>query len=123
DLCFLIRLSAPLYDGLMFRYQTCDGTVKSADNDYPSAGSPYCSTIYSGVTSASLRITVFGDTKIEPNETFCVDLIDVGGAALGDTHAVGTITNDDQPPPTATVGNVSQAEGDASQYPDIYFPV
>lgn len=53
-----------------------------------------------GATSATIRIAIQGDLVAEPNETFSVTLsAPTGGASLGDASAVGTIRNDDTPPP------------------------
>ena len=50
-----------------------------------------------GTTSVPVAITVNGDTAIEPNETFIVNLAAPVWAVIGDAQAVGTIVNDDAP--------------------------
>ena len=53
-----------------------------------------------GSSTATISINVNGDTAIEPDETFNVNLNGpTGGANLGTSTAIGTITNDD----TATI--------------------
>ena len=58
----------------------------------------------------TISITVNGDTKVELNETFNVNLSNAtNGATISDSQGVGTITNDDAappppPPPTNIVG-------------------
>jgi len=47
------------------------------------------------------------DTKIEPNETFFVNLTSSSGATISDGQGVGTITDDDTPPPTCTSFSLS----------------
>jgi len=43
-------------------------------------------------------VNVNGDTLVEPDETFLVDLNGAtGGAGLGDNQGLGTIRNDDTP--------------------------
>ena len=52
-----------------------------------------------GQTSATISVPIAGDTVVEPNETFHVVLsAPTGGALLGTSSALGTITNDDLPP-------------------------
>jgi hypothetical protein len=68
-----------------------------------------------GESSKTINVTVCGDTIVEVDETFAVDLTLLGTTnytvTLLDGHAVGTIVNDDFPPtntaPTVTVGGVS----------------
>ena len=52
-----------------------------------------------------------GDTTVEPNETFAVNLSAPSGATLFDWQGVGTILNDDGP--VLRISDVSQAEGHA----------
>jgi len=73
------------------------GTASNAD-----LGSTLTGTVSfeAGQTSAVIRIPVVGDLAGEPNETFSVVLSDpTGGAVLGDASGLGTIVNDDLPPP------------------------
>jgi chitinase len=46
-------------------------------------------------------VLVTGDTVVEPDETFKLDLTSANGASIGTGQAAGTIRNDDlAPPPT-----------------------
>jgi hypothetical protein len=52
-----------------------------------------------GETSATIEILVSGDTEIELNEVFSVELANpAGGATIGTATASGTIIDDDTPP-------------------------
>ncbi len=52
-----------------------------------------------GETSKTITLNVAGDTLVEGNETFAVTLsAPTGGATIGDSMAIGTITNDDIAP-------------------------
>ena len=53
-----------------------------------------------GVTTRSASITINGNVISEPNETFFVNLSEPLGAVIGDGQGLGTILNDDFPPPT-----------------------
>ena len=61
-----------------------DYVASSLTGQSVTAGSPYL-----------FNITVNGDTEVEPNETFFVNVTNVSGATLGDGQGVGTINNDD----------------------------
>jgi predicted extracellular nuclease len=68
-----------------------------------------------GETSQTITITVAGDTAVEGNETFFVNLTaPTGGATITDGQGQGTITNDDTPPVgTLAIGDATIVEGDA----------
>ena len=53
-----------------------------------------------GVTTRSASVTINGDVINEPNKTFFVNLFESLGAVIGDGQGLGTILNDDFPPPT-----------------------
>jgi hypothetical protein len=64
--------------GITFDIATADGTAQddnpgSEDNDYV-ASSATGATISTGNTTATFNVTVNGDTFVEPNETFFVNL-------------------------------------------------
>jgi uncharacterized protein len=68
-----------------------------------------------GETSATITITVAGDTAVESAENFFVNLTaPTGGATITDAQGQGTITNDDVPPVgTLAIDDVSLSEGDS----------
>jgi subtilisin-like proprotein convertase family protein len=51
--------------------------------------------IPAGATSGTVTVTVFGDTAVEPAETFFVNLSNPTNAAISDGQGIGTINNDD----------------------------
>ncbi len=69
-------------------------------------------TIPAGTTSLVVPIRTIGDTVIEANETVIFSIVGVTNAVVGQVSATGTITDDDTPP-SATINNVSQAEGNS----------
>src|SRR5580765_4059321 len=94
---FNVSLSAPAPpSGVTFTVNTADGTTNPAN-----AGSDYVAivngpgSISGGGTSTTVNVTVNGDTMVETNETFFVNISNVVGASAGDTQGLGTITNDD----------------------------
>ncbi|WP_210210248.1 Calx-beta domain-containing protein [Microvirga subterranea] len=71
-----------------------------------------------GQTEQTITVQVAGDTDLEGNETFTINLTNAVGATIGDASGLGTITNDDRPqnaPPTApTLSNATAKEYEAA---------
>ena len=91
------------------------------------AGSDYASnsgtlTFNPGETSKTIDVTVNPDTISESNETFTVELSSAVNAAIAVSPGTGTILNDDAVP-SISIGDVSQAEGNAGFNNAIFFPV
>ena len=61
-----------------------------------------------GMTSQTLAVPVFGDTEVEPDEVFRVNLSNAVNAALADTRGYGTILHDDI---GVSIGDGSAIEG------------
>ena len=80
--------------GISFTAATADNTATVADNDYVALPATVF-TIAAGTTTATVSVTVNGDTTSEPNENFFVNLSGATGATIADAQGVGTITNDD----------------------------
>ena len=83
--------------GVTFDIATSDDSAQAPD-DY-TAASATGATIPPGESTYTFNVFVNGDTTVEPDESFSVDISNVSGVDPGDTHAVGTILNDDLPPP------------------------
>jgi hypothetical protein len=85
--------------GITFDIATADGTAQddtppSEDNDYV-AKSLTSQAITAGNSTYNFSVTVNGDTFVEPNETFFVNLSNVVNAVVSDGQGQGTIQNDD----------------------------
>jgi subtilisin-like proprotein convertase family protein len=107
---FNVTLSASSATPVTVQFATADGTAKISDGDYTANSGTL--TFGAGVTSQQITVQVNGDTTIESNETFAVNLSAPSGATIATGQATGTITNDDSAPlPTISIGNVSQNEG------------
>lgn len=78
-------------------YGTADGSA-TAPADYTAATGTVTFTA-DGDLSATISVTIIGDSIVEPDETFTVGLLNLvstaGTAVLSDTVATGTIQNDD----------------------------
>jgi hypothetical protein len=74
-------------------YRTSDGTALVSDKDYVRTSGTL--TFQSGETSKTVAVSIKGDRKREPNETFTVQLSNAVGATIYDSVGVATIINDD----------------------------
>ena len=69
-------------------------------------------TFAAGAATATITVNVVGDTAVEGNETFTINLSNATGATITDASGAGTITNDDAVVlPTLAINDVSVAEG------------
>lgn len=103
NLVFTVRLSkADRKKTIAVDFSTADGSAL-AGSDYTGVAGTL--SIPAGRTSATFNVPVAGDTVIEGDETFLVNLTRPVNAVIGDSQAVGTITNDDSPPSAVPVFN------------------
>ena len=98
-------------DPFAVNYAASDNTATAADGDYiPTSGTLQFAT---GVSAATFTVTINGDTKVEPNEIFFVNL---SGATTGTTisksQGTGTIINDDASGSVA-INDVNIVEGNS----------
>jgi hypothetical protein len=105
---FTVTLSNPSASVVQVDYATADNTA-SAGSDYIATSNTLTFPI--GSTSQVISVPINGDTTVEPNEAFFVNLTNPSGATIADNQATGTITNDDNA--TISIGDVSQSEGDS----------
>ena len=92
---------------------TADISATTGDSDYDAIVAQVVNFTAGGATTQTVSVTVNGDTAIEPNETFSVNLSNVTGTdvSIGDAQGIGTINNDDSS--TISINDVTQSEGDA----------
>jgi len=89
---FTVTLSAAAAGAVTVNYASADGTA-TAGSDYTAATGTL--TFAAGETAKAISVAIAGDSVVEPDETFTVDLGVVSGATLSDANAQGTIANDD----------------------------
>ena len=89
---FTVTLSAAADSTVSVSYATANGTA-TAGTDYVAQSGTL--TFTAGQTSNTIAIVVNGDTSVESNETFSVNLTSPVGATLADGQGIATITNDD----------------------------
>ncbi len=85
----------------------------AAGTDYVAAG-PLTLSFATNETSKTFDVTVNGDTAVESNEKFFVNLSNASNnAVISDAQGVGTITNDDaaQGSPTLSIADANGTEG------------
>jgi Calx-beta domain-containing protein len=99
-------------------YATADGTATAGSDYTATSGSlPFTP----GATSQPLAVDVLGDTTVETDETFFVNLSAPTNATLGDAQGLGTIGDDDAPSLSSNElvhGTLQQA--DLLVRPDLY---
>ncbi|MEQ9669692.1 glycoside hydrolase family 9 protein [Coleofasciculus sp. G2-EDA-02] len=105
---FTVKLSAASTQTVSVNYATANDTA-IAGSDYTAKSGTLSFT--PGQTSKTFTVPILGDTTVEGNETFKVNLSQATNATIGDAQGVGTITNDDvsQPPPQQGAFNYGEA--------------
>ncbi len=89
-------------------WATAPGTA-AAGSDYASASGRV--TFAAGQTTAKIFVSVLGDNVVEPDETFTVVLSDPRGLTIGGATGTVRIVNDDLPPRTISIADLTVTEG------------
>jgi hypothetical protein len=90
---FTVSLAPVANSPVTFDIATLDATA-AAGTDYV-AKALVGETIAAGVGSKTFAVTLNGDTTVEANEVFKVNLSNAVGATIYDSQGAGTLTNDD----------------------------
>jgi len=90
---FTVTLSYASANTVTVYYATADGSAKTSDKDFTLASGTL--TFNPGEISKTITVSVRGDTKVELDETFFVNLSKPTNATLADSQGGGTILNDD----------------------------
>ena len=134
SLNYTVTLSEPINNAVLVPYATVDGTALDGQ-DYTGVSGTL--SIPAGSTSGTITVGVIGDTLVEADQFFSMELgTPVNGVFAGDAtsvSAIGTILNDDgtagtppagpTPPalpvinPTITLLNGAESEGDSGNTP------
>jgi hypothetical protein len=99
-------------------YSTADGpppSGASAPSDYTTVANALIFPSGTGSTTMTISVPINGDSNVEPDEIFVVNLGPADGATITDAQGTGTIINDDSLPPlrTLSISNVSVTEGNS----------
>lgn len=122
-MAFQVTLSAASGLPVVVQWSTEDITAAAADNDYAPANGQTL-TFAPGATQQTISVTVNGDSKVEPDETFRVRLTNPAGATLGTATGTGTIANDDNMNlPAVSIAAAERLEGANGETADLVFQV
>ena len=89
---FTFTLSAAQTSDVSLRFATAPGTATSG-TDYIARNAPL--TFTAGQITRTQNVTINGDTSVEGNETFFMNLSSPVGVTIADGQGIGTIVNDD----------------------------
>jgi hypothetical protein len=114
ELRFTITLSEPSSEIVKVAYATEDDTAKAGGLPVP-GGFDYDEASATlrfdpGETKQTVTVTVNGDRISEPDETLKVVLSKPVGATIADDTGVGTIENDDAPPPVISISKTAELD-------------
>ena len=119
---FNLTLSSPPTEIITVDYATGDGTAASASLDYLATNGTI--TFLPGQQTASVTVTVLGDSNVETNETFFLNLGNLNGnAVFQNDQGTGLIVNDDVLSPGITISDAVQEEGVSAQRTRFTFDV
>jgi hypothetical protein len=101
----LVRLTEPHGNTVTVNYRTADGTA-SAGSDYDTVSGKL--TFAKNQTSKTILVPVRGDSVLEADESFSVQLFNAKGAKIADGTGAITILDDE---PRLSISDVSDSEG------------
>ncbi len=118
---FNVSLSQASSQTVSVSYATANGTATASSDYVPAAGTL---TFLPGEVSQPLAIQTVGDTAVEPNENFFVNLSSPVNATLADSQGVGTLINDDTTPAVSiNIMDATVFEGSCGGTPKTVFNV
>ncbi|HXH95035.1 MAG TPA: Calx-beta domain-containing protein [Thermoanaerobaculia bacterium] len=108
---FVITLSNPTSTQLSVPFSLADGTA-NVGTDYQTNSGSF--SVFAGNVTATVSIGINGDTTVEPDETFFMNLGSVAGATIAKPQGTGTIINDDGlASPGISISDVTASEGNS----------
>jgi chitinase len=112
---FTVTLSGPSTQQIRANFKTVDGTATGGIDYFALASGGATVDFAPGQTSQSFSVQVIGDTTVEANETFFIDLFNPINVKLGDSQGIGTIINDDALP-AISINDFSVVEGSVAGF-------
>jgi len=107
NIVFTVKLTLPATSTVTVNYATANGTA-IAGTDYTAKSGTL--SFAAGTTTVTFTVLGLGDTTIEPDETFLVNLSSAVGAPIADGQGTGTIVGDDNETPSLVVNTTSDVE-------------
>ncbi|MEL7314787.1 MAG: Calx-beta domain-containing protein, partial [Cyanobacteria bacterium J06559_3] len=105
---FTATLSEAGTETITVDYTTTDGTA-TAGSDFTAANGTL--SFAAGETTKTFTVAIAEDALYEGDETFTVNLSNItGGATIGTDTATGTITDNETPPPSLAIADVTVDE-------------
>src|SRR5207244_11374033 len=86
---FTVTINAAVAVAVQAQYSTADGTAKAGQDYQPASGTLLFPV---GTSQQTVSVLVNGDTSVEPDETFALNVNIIGGESA---TGIGTIVNDD----------------------------
>ncbi|WP_254507321.1 Calx-beta domain-containing protein [Anatilimnocola floriformis] len=118
NMVFTATLSNPVDVNVTVVFDTADGTATVANNDYTATNNQIITFTAGGPLTQTISVPIVGDTTVEPDESFTAALSNVQAAGRNVTAGnpvVGTILDDDNDLPAASIGDVAILEGNAGE--------
>ena len=97
QLVFEVTLDNQTNSAISVNYSTADGSATTGDKDYQATNGTLNFSGKAGETQ-TITVNINGDTKVEGDETFFINLFNNSGDTLAE--GIGTILNDDKTQPT-----------------------
>ena len=97
---FTVSLSEAVEEQVTVNFSTVDNSTVAGEDYVASEGSL---TFAPGETSQTISVDIIGDTAVEEDETFFVEIRNAEGVGIADMEAIGTITDDDSEGATSDV--------------------
>jgi hypothetical protein len=110
---FTASLSKASLKRVSVNFATADGSAVAGEDYAQSSGTL---DFARGETAKTLAVLVNGDTTVEADETFSVELQQADNAFVADSRGIGTIVNDDVLPPPVDPLPVDPAPVDPAPY-------
>lgn len=115
-LTFTISLSQASTETVTVSYSTSNGTAFAGADYTPTVGTL---TFAPGETSKTVQVAVLGDTMVELDEQFTLNLSSAVNATINDGTGTGTIVDDDvdatpATPPAVSITDLTVAEGNGA---------
>ena len=107
---FTVTLAGNATQTVTVDYATANGTATSGSDHAAASGTLVFTP---GTTTRTISVALAGDTLVEADETFFVNLSNATAATISDNQALGTILNDDVAPvvPDLTIDDANVTEG------------
>ncbi len=110
---FEVTLSAPAAGEVSVGYATVEGSATPGEDFEAASGTLV---IPAGQSSGWIEVFVLGDTAVEGDETFGLELADPVGASLAVGAAAGLIVNDDLPLLSIADGSIDEGDSGAGRW-------